>query len=94
MLDLCSITVSISYLMYWYFSSMVRRRLHEVDGGPMRSLLIFNMPNLLKRYWVLTLDHHWSKLPVLGVCVSFLGVVISFFGVVLLLAPSLRQFFK
>jgi hypothetical protein len=90
MLELWSFAASISYLLYWYFSSVIRRRLQEVDGGPLSSLLIFNMPSLLRRYWLLALDRHWSRLPVLGACVSFCGGVIFCFGIVIRLLASAK----
>ena len=90
MLELWSFAASVSYLLYWYFSSVIRRRLHEVDGGPLSSLLIFNMPSLLRRYWLLALEHHWARLPVLGACISFCGGVIFCFGIVIRLLASAK----
>lgn len=83
MIDLLSLLASVASLAYWYFATLIRRRLQEVDGGSSSSLLIFNMPSLLRRYWLLALDRHWSRLPVLGACVSFCGGVIFCFGIVI-----------
>jgi len=52
--------------------------------------LIFNMPRLLRRYWLLALDRHWSRLPVVGACVSFCGGVIFCFGIVIRLLSSAK----
>ena len=90
MIDLLGLFASISSLAYWYFASLIRRRLHEVDGGPMSSLMIFNMPSLLRRCWLLALDRHWSRLPVLGACVSFCGGVIFSVKIVIQLLASAK----
>jgi hypothetical protein len=85
MLGLFSFAASISYLAYWYCSSLIRRRLHEVDDGTVKSLLIFNQPHNLKRYWLLAQYRHWSRVPVFGVCVAFLCGFASCIGVIAIL---------
>jgi hypothetical protein len=90
MIDVLSLFASLASVAYGYFATLIRRRLQEVDGGPLSSLLIFNMPRLLRRYWLLALDRHWSRLPVVGACVSFCGGVIFCFGIVIRLLSSAK----
>jgi hypothetical protein len=77
MVDLLSFVVSISSLAFVYFVSVIRRRLYEVDGGSVKSLLILNQPHHFKRYWTLASERHWSRVPIFGACVTFLCVLAS-----------------
>lgn len=90
MVDLLGLAVSISSLAFVYFVSLVRRRLCEVDGKSVKSLFLLNQPLHFKRYLTLARDRHWSRVPVVGACLTFLCMLASSAAVITILVSHNR----
>jgi hypothetical protein len=88
MLDLCTVLASICCVILWYCTSMIHRRLREANE-PTPSGLIFNEPQLLRRYLEIATDNKWSRVPVIVAYFVFVFGLTSCVGfAVLLLAHS------
>jgi hypothetical protein len=82
--DLFTLLGSIFCVALWYSTSMIRGRLQEAKE-PVPSRLIFNEPQVIRRYFALAAKYNWSRVPVIVACFSFVGCLISSGFAILLL---------
>ena len=82
--DLFTLLGSIFYLALHWSTSVIRGRLREVKE-PLPSRLIFNEPQVIRRYLALATNYNWSPVQVIVAFFSFVGCLISSGFAILLL---------